>query len=159
MTKIITIEYFGMEGEGETVTKAKQDAGRKIEQAMSSSYSPYLIDLSDEIEGFHPILIWREPRNGWGSTWLRPGYMHHTYLGLHQSFEQAKSEATYAAFQASWTPGWSDDRCQYLADRYLNRSQAEMFLEWVNFQRRYALARTQGKSDLEAHAIAGGLPT
>ena len=158
MTKKVSIEYFGMEGEGETVTKAKQDAGRKIEQAVCGSYAPYLIDLSEEIEGFVPMLIWREPRNGWGSAWLRPGFMHYTYLGLDQSFEQVKSEATYAAFQASWTLDWSDERSQYLADRYLSKSQAKEFMGWIDFQRRHALAREQGKSDTEAHAIACGLP-
>lgn len=61
----VTIEYFGMPGSGATVTEAKRDAGRKIEEALDGDYSPIVAQWRD-----HAVLAFRHPRYGWGYRFL-----------------------------------------------------------------------------------------
>src|SRR6478609_1422907 len=60
MATKINMEYCGMPGAGATVREAKQDAARKIESALSGTYTPRLIRHGD-----YSAFIWREPMGGW----------------------------------------------------------------------------------------------
>jgi hypothetical protein len=60
MSKQITINYCGMEGVGQTVTKAKQDAARKIESALDGHYNPTLIFHAGNVG-----VVARDPLTGW----------------------------------------------------------------------------------------------
>jgi len=60
MSKSISITYYGAAGHGPTVTAAKQDAGRKIAEALSGSYTPVIIR-----HGEYTALVWRVPMYGW----------------------------------------------------------------------------------------------
>ena len=55
----VNITYFGMEGQGNTMTDAKKDAGRKIEEAMTGSYQPVML----QSRGI-AVILWRDPQ-GW----------------------------------------------------------------------------------------------
>lgn len=55
----VNITYFGMDGSGRTMTEAKKDAGRKIEQAMTGNYQPVMLQSRGII-----IILWRDPQ-GW----------------------------------------------------------------------------------------------
>jgi hypothetical protein len=57
----VRIDYFGMEGEGPTVTEAKKDAGRRIEAALRDTYTPEIVQL-----GQWAALVSRDARTGWG---------------------------------------------------------------------------------------------
>jgi len=61
----VTIEYLGMPGSGATVTEAKRDAGRRIEEALEGDYSPIVAQWRD-----HAVLAFRHPRYEWGYRFL-----------------------------------------------------------------------------------------
>jgi len=59
--KQITIEYYGMTGQGATVKEAKQDAGRRISEALDGDYTPLLVTW----RGTTAVMS-RSPKSGWG---------------------------------------------------------------------------------------------
>lgn len=58
----ITVDYCGVSGTGKNVTEAKKDATRRIEKALSGSYSPRMLTA-----GPYAVLIYRDP-DGWRSV-------------------------------------------------------------------------------------------
>lgn len=55
----VTIEYYGVEGSGRTVTEAKKDASEKIKASLTGNYHPKII-----YHRGYAQLIYREP-DGW----------------------------------------------------------------------------------------------
>ena len=147
MTKKITIEYMGMEGQGETVTKAKQDAGRKIERMLEGYYTPEIIGTIGES---YCALLAREPKHGWGYHILKAGDSGPMFLQCNDPDRESARRSVR----------------RHLADlnndiEFIAETDQEGRADWHHkqeFRRRYAEARAQGKSDPEAHAIACGLP-
>lgn len=64
MSNSVTVTYYGVEGTGRTVTEAKKDAGRKIEESLTGTYKPQLIESRGTA-----IVIWRDP-HGWHSNFV-----------------------------------------------------------------------------------------
>ncbi len=61
----VRVEYCGMDGEGKTLTAARQDAARKAEKAITGTYDPTILQSRGWI-----ILVWRDP-HGWRHSILR----------------------------------------------------------------------------------------
>ncbi len=61
----VRVEYCGMDGEGKTLTAARQDAARKAEKAITGSYAPTILESRGWI-----ILVWRDP-NGWRESIIK----------------------------------------------------------------------------------------
>lgn len=61
----ISLEYFGMEGEGATVKEAKLDAGSKIEALVRESGTPTLVGPCNG----HCAIMWRD-KYGWAYSLL-----------------------------------------------------------------------------------------
>ena len=93
MSTTINITYFGMHGEGRTVTEAKQDAGRKIEKTLTGSYAPELLGRPDHA---YRAIMWREP-TGWGYHLLdadtKPGALYGCYVLGDETHEKARRDA------------------------------------------------------------------
>jgi hypothetical protein len=60
MSKTITVTYYGVEGTGPTVTAAKHNAGRKIDEMLKGDYTPRLIQYRHIT-----IVLFRDPFRGW----------------------------------------------------------------------------------------------
>lgn len=82
----VRIEYYGVEGSGKNVTEAKRDAGSKIENALSGSYTPIILQAGDET-----IIVFRSP-DGWQYGFLRNGE-----LGSIQGQDKDKKEVERSA--------------------------------------------------------------
>lgn len=146
MAKTIRIEYYGMEGAGETVTKAKQDAGRKIEAAIHGSYVPEII--GNLANGF-AVLLYREAKFGWSYKLITPETTGTLYGSMATNNEsKAVTERRARAHLADVLNDSSyikhpDD----LADWERKR-------EW---QDKYNAAIEAGYDSNEAHLVASGM--
>ena len=63
MANSVRVTYYGMEGEGRTVKEAREDAGRKVERALSGDYTPVILRLGNIM-----FLVHRSPQYGWCYT-------------------------------------------------------------------------------------------
>jgi len=139
----VTIEYFGMSGEGRTVTEAKRDAGSKIESALKGHYTPTIISW----RGWS-MLIYREP-SGWhyrgivspehgvteGKVWGN---------GAYDAEEDALRAARHHMAQngMDWTTDTPEDCPAFLTKR-------EERSEWISYLatgKRFGVARDLGYS-------------
>ncbi len=110
----VQIEYFGMQGSGENVTKAKRDAGTKIEAALSGSYTPEILEWRGTA-----ILLYREP-SGWCSRIIadkdgvRSGRVWGTSYG---TFEECQRAALAHLADCGYRPEDGDEVPPFLTDR------------------------------------------
>lgn len=141
MKKTATVNLYGMEGEGRTVKEAKEDAARKIEHALNSSYIPRLISFRGE-----SCLIWRTPR-GLNSALLHNGKIEGICMYTTDSTDEIEESVRFQLAQLCWDE--KEDSSPILGDL-----RAYEFTSWVRFQRRYKEATAQGKSDHEAFTYA-----
>jgi len=147
MAATVRITYYGMEGEGKTLTEAKRDAGRKVEMALEGSYTPKLLG---QLDSFH-VIIWREP-NGWSYKLLNgdPVDATKTYTypeGLYgcqgdSSYEDTLRSARRHLAQVAVDVSYLEDQ-QDINSWHRNR----------RCQDAYKAARAEGKTDAEAHEI------
>ena len=138
---MVTISYFGMPGQGRTITEAKKDAGAKITRALDHDYTPTLLSY----RGIQ-CLIWRTPE---GICSCLPDTGKITGRTFHYSDNMAHvvEQQWFHLAQLGWDG--KETEPEMLPAEY--RSQ---FKSWVRFQLRYTEARSQGKSDTEAHQYA-----
>ena len=145
MAQTVRITYYGMEGEGKNVTEAKRDAARKVEAALEGDYSPEIIgDLTR-----YAVLLWREPRYGWGFRTITATTTGRLYGSSHGSSRMEVEK--YARRHVA-------DLLQDVT--YILEKDREGIRDWHSkqeFQRKYQEARNEGHSDHEAHAIACGM--
>ena len=66
--KTISVDLYGMDGYGSTKAEAKQDAARRLTEAMDGSYTPRIYRFPVG----HIGVITRLPVGGWGYTILWP---------------------------------------------------------------------------------------
>ncbi len=146
----ITMTYYGVEGTGRTLTEAKKDAGRKIEESLSGDYTPTVLEWRG-----NAILVWREP-SGWGHRYI----VHDgkTVEGrVYACCQDTKEEATRSALNSLAQSGWSHFDVEDWAPEILrDRADIAEFKSWVKFQRRYRVAQGKGLNDNDAHAYACG---
>ena len=63
MSKVITVTYCGMRGEGPTVKAAKLDATRKIEEMINEDWTPHMI-----VSGSWIVIVTKAPSD-YGAHW------------------------------------------------------------------------------------------
>jgi len=134
-----------MQGEGQTVKLAKQDAARKIEAVLDGYYTPYMLRQGDVIglvwrepSGYCYKIIWADTKPGpvFGNSGARDGEQETrracarhmaqasgSIVGLESSLtDQDKREhAEYCAWQARYKSavkaGYTDDQARDLASQ------------------------------------------
>jgi hypothetical protein len=159
MSKQITLQYCGMEGTGETVTKAKQDAARKIEAMLAADYTPKVVAYKG-----NAFLIWREPTP-------------YGHISIQSCRIMEKGEMVAPLSRGSTTHGGARDVADVVSQYMLHLAQEAWdgqeeqseflrlrpdlqreFTSWCQWQKRYKEARDKGMSDTAAHYIACGRP-
>lgn len=145
MAQKVRITYYGIEGEGVTLKEARADAARNIEVALEGSYTPKLLEF-----GNHQALVWREPV-GWGYRLLNGADTCLYPSVFHAKQEGAERQARYHLAQSGWEPANDGP-----ALAYVHRDDRATLATWIAWQRRYAHARAEGLSDVEAHRKACG---
>ena len=137
----VTIEYFGMDGQGRTVTEAKRNAGEKIERALKGSYQPRVIHRKN-----CAALLYREP-SGWHYSLLtktdgtvRDDLPCGTFYG---SLDDAEQAALFHVTQNAWD-GEEGEALDSLLEGMNKRNVSEM-VTWARWQLRWR------------HAVANGL--
>ena len=141
MTKV-RITYFGMDGEGSNLTEAKKDAGKKIEAALSGFYTPAILRHGD-----YAVLVAREPLSGWGYRLIDEETEGYVYLsGSRDSRDSIiKSARIHMAQMAGHYVG---------LEKYLDDHDKRELDSLYTFHAEYSRLREEGKTDVEAHALA-----
>ena len=153
MSKKITIEYFGMTGEGSTVKEAKLAAGAKIEKLVKADFSPIAVQ-----HGGHTAFMWREVY-GWNYAILKPGENWNSGFSC-SSYGNDKGECEKAMrrglAQYLINPGdrsSAEFSAQIIKDER-DRKEHYNYCEW---QFCYRAWRDLGKNDTECRDYAGKL--
>lgn len=157
MAKQITIEYFGVKGTGETVAKAKQDAGHKIERCFAEGFAPTIVSLKDRYNAW--ALVMRADADHWGYRIYEdvPAQGHGTALVMRASpFSMGHNSRENAILSArrhlaQWVMKVHDDTCTGLEFLAGEPKEARDHLEYIAWQRSYRRLREQGLSDVDAH--------
>lgn len=159
----VSIEYYGMDGMGRTLTEAKKDAGMKIEQAMKGSYEPKVIASRGYV-----ILVWRDPY-GWRSSYItdggddkggNDGFREQLSYSSGHVFKEAYQSALMSLAQATWDgqeqlPPCLGDASSLLKRRDVDgKSMLSEFAHWRGFQLAYRAARANGIEDHACHQWA-----
>lgn len=159
----VNITYFGMDGTGRTLTEAKKDAGRKIEEAMSGSYQPRVL-ASRGIA----MLLWRDPQ-GWRSSTLTDGGDDKgndgfrdelSYSSGRQDYWEEYAGAIAHLAQQTWDgseeypPCLDNVRALSRKHECLGRRVLAEFASWRGFQLAYKVARAQGIAETDCHQWA-----
>ena len=164
----IRLDYCGMEGEGETVAKAKQDAGRKIEAALKAADEPVEIVA---VRGYAALVAYSIYAQSWGSRLILDDGMVRTGPQWITTGDPTKQAARIAALRHVATLAWRfDDDDEAFAHEATKRESgcplnhterreivAEI-LRNAQFQRHYRACNDAGMNDAEARAIACGYP-
>ena len=144
----VTIQYYGMDGTGRTVTEAKRDAGTKIERALTGHYTPAFIRAGDLL-GF----IWREP-GGYYYKIIRPDSEAGSAYGCGMAQGSTERETVHACARHM-----ADNLGSYAGlEKYLDRAQIRDLDQRFAFVAEYRKHIASGMSDTEAHAAAAGRP-
>lgn len=138
MAQQVTIQYCGMEGTGSTVTKAKQDATRKIEFILSGDWTPFVITHHGWI-----AMIARTPMIDapWGYKLLQvTDATQNLYLASHYGTrEETIAGAAYHVAQNAGT---------YVGlERWIAPGKQRELDDYFAWQAEYARAKAQGHSD------------
>lgn len=144
--KTITLDYYGMTGQGRTVTEAKQDAGRKITEALSGDYTPRVYSF-----GGNTWAVWRTPRGIVSGRVLPDGKFGGTCLHGRDTFEEACYTTRFHLAQLG---------CDITSDEIPSilpgdEKSIREFSWWLGFQRAYRHAKAGGKNDMDSHYFAG----
>ncbi len=150
----VRITYFGMEGEGPTLTKAKLDAGAKIEKALNGSWTPEIFAHRG-----YAYLVYREP-DGWhdrliayAADGIKPGPV---YGNSHPDAEKqsvVRHVLSHLA-QLGWTAEDGLTPPAFLKDR----SDIHDYQRHAEFQLRYQEGRRRGIAEKDLHSYAGRDP-
>lgn len=144
----VQIDYFGMSGQGKNVTEAKRDAGEKIQRALKGDYRPIVLTL-----GAETMIGWREPTLGWFYATSEQAIRDYRHNSGGQTREETENTMRHHLAQNAWN-GTNDTEClEFIHDK---RKQDDLRY-WIKFQRDYQVLIAQGKSDIEAHRLAGSL--
>jgi hypothetical protein len=132
MKQQVTINYYGMQGTGDTLKEAKLDAGSKIEAAMKDDYRPVYIGVPGA-----NIIVYRS-QYGWC----------HLINNRTESYgwntkQEALEAACFHVEQMNWTID-SDDTFPLLT--IYPRSLRDL-KSWAHWQRGYAQLKAQGYDD------------
>lgn len=147
---MITLDYYGMEGTGRTLTEAKKEAGAKIKAALTGRYSPEVLTLNGQA-----YLIWREP-NGWHSRSLTDSQGIRAGEVYGSSGESDYAECVKGAWLQLGMNAWHgpEDNAIVLDAMPDKRIRGEL-QSWIGFQLAYRHKRAMGDTpDNELHRWA-----
>lgn len=145
----VRVTYCGMEGEGKTLTAAKQDAARKAEEALTGDYTPVLVQRRGIA-----ALVYREPA-GWRTQVIvdeQRAVRGGAVWGGYEDKEDATQSALYHVVQLAWD-GEEGDALDDLA-KGLDRRRLDDLRGWVRFQLLYRRAVECGLADHLRHGWA-----
>ncbi len=145
----VRITYFGMEGEGPTLTKAKLDAGAKIEKALSGYWTPRLFRVKNLV-----AVIYREP-TGYHYLALQDGnevQRMPSSHGPHEKQKDAEQAALSHLCQNAWD-GEQGEAFDALTVDLAPERKRELF-RWSEWQLRWRHAVAHGLTRDEAWAWA-----
>lgn len=151
----VTIEYYGMDGTGATVTEAKKDAGAKITAALTGSYTPHVLTHKG-----YAILIWREP-NGWHNRIIADPSdgIRTDSRGMGFCPGDSERDAIRGAQRHLAQLGWQHDDGPEAPEFLTDRHDRADFRSWAVFQLRHRAARAYGLNPNDAHSWAGRDPS
>jgi hypothetical protein len=144
----INLTYCGMPASGRTVKEAKQEAARKIESALSGSYSPRFLRHADML-----AFVWREPMSGFV---YRIVYADSNAGALYGNGGAGDDEITAtraAARHMAQNAGHYLGIESYLTDA--DRRELDRYFDW---QARYSDAKARGLSDDDCRSFADQRP-
>ena len=151
----VKITYYGMEGEGRTLTEARKNAGRKLEACVTGSHAPIIRTITHAGRTF-TVFIFRE-LDRWGYQIIEHGKTKDGQSWASAN-EPTDKDAARAAFRhlAQWSFSFEDDG----ADLILSNDKEGMadHKHWALWQHKYQAWRSVGKSDYEAHNLAENWP-
>jgi len=144
------VNVYGVAGEGATLRQAKEDAGRRIEAALSGNYTPKVIFGRE-----HYAIICREPFGGWQRQVARIGTeVRGCVSGGYTTRQQAEDEARYDIAQREWLPDGDDDFSYIVEDT----PSLLRLARWAYWQRDYLRLIKKGLTPGEAHLQARDTP-
>ena len=146
MSTTINLTYFGMHGAGRTVTEAKQDAGRKIEKALTGSYAPELLGRPHHT---YRAILWREP-TCWSYHLLEHDTKPETLFGCSRDYGSRQDARRYVLCHLADL----NDDVTLLSDPADIRDWQTKH-DWVI---RVRTAQAAGYSDEDARHVADGRP-
>lgn len=139
----VTIQYFGMDGSGRTVTEAKRDAGSKIEKALHGYYTPTMLRAADLIG-----IIWREPA-GYSYKIIRPDSESGQMFGSSGCDWDEKQAVSACARHMAQNIG------SYAGlEKYIGRDGMRELDGYFAWQERFRKARDAGHDDQTARMYA-----
>ncbi len=142
----ITITYCGMDGTGDTVAKAKQDAARKLEAVMAGDWNPFLLTHHGRL-----AVISRIPKGDfrqWGYA-LAETDDGSLDLGHVPSWERRDQAIAAAAKHLAQNAG------TYVGlERWLTHHEQRDLDSYFTWQKAYAEAKASGCSDEECRRQA-----
>lgn len=153
MAQTVRITYYGMDGEGRTVTEAKRDAGEKIEKALSGDYTPRIIS-----GGHWAGLIWRSPVGGFQYRMLdlsKPEDLSKSnYCSCSGYNTMADVEKAVQLHLAQKVFDWSLESVDVALSLVEDRHDKSFITSWITFQYCYKAWRDNGADDTTAHRNA-----
>jgi hypothetical protein len=156
MAQKVKITYYGVEAEGRNLTEAKKAAGKKIEKAMTASYTPEVIAWRG-----NAVLIYRTPEGWCSANLMADGVLYERDLsGSWWGRDGEDWAAVVAAVrlhlaQQGWEPADGEEVPEVL--RNSPKLHGE-YRSWVKFQLRYRDAVARGMGSNDAHDYAGRNP-
>jgi hypothetical protein len=151
MSKQITLEYFGMEGTGRNATEAKQDAARKIEKAVTGSYTPEIISWRGQ-----SVLIYRDAKMGWVYNAIDSPSAEFTQARIWVSsildgtYQTARDRAAFHLAQMMWTKDDGQSVPDFVTDERDRSTLADCFRHYAA----HAEAKDKGLDGQEASFYA-----
>ena len=145
----VTIDYLGMWGTGRTKTEAKQDAARRIEEALGGSYTPVILTAGGET-----ILMYRDPLSGWSYHFVRDGELTGGCFSMDDRFETERQARRHLGGLATdWRTCQGPDDVHPIVQNQEDRRDIARGCQW---QRDYQTARAAGLDDANARYFIGG---
>jgi hypothetical protein len=152
MAQRVRMTYCGMDGEGSTLTAAKQDAARQVER--------FLDEISEQKAGFigkYFCLTYRT-KTSWYYSIYHPGEPldHFKRVAGHwccSATDAEDAERCLRKHVAQWIYGETDDKGLALLEIH-NDKDRQSIAHWCDWQAAYRIARAQGMNDQEAREAA-----
>lgn len=144
------VNYLGMSGVGPTPTQARHQAAGLIEQALTGSYDPQIINYRN-----NAALVYRTPLYGWCWKLIQISGILETGLLMGignptDSLDQAIAEARMEVAKLGWRSSDPTTAPSFILDI----GQRHEFQAWATGQVRYREARAKGYGHIEAKLYA-----
>lgn len=155
MAKSVTVDLYGVEGTGRTVTEAKQDAGTRIESFFRGSHTPEVLHWRGYVALAHrlPGLDWC-----YGLVATPEGVREGPVMSLSGTGYATAAECLKDAGRHLADLGYQEEDDLTPPPFLVDPKDVAEFVRKVKWQRRYTLARGSGLTDWQARHWAGHAP-